>query len=64
MKVLITYCPEMNIYKVVVPGKPDRLIQEDDLAPGARFADLAPVFHEAKSAVESGRAAMGIHVNI
>lgn len=64
MMLLITYCPEMNVYTVEPERGPKRIVIPDDFAPGAKFESLAPVFNEARQAVESGRAVMGIHVTI
>lgn len=63
MLLTITYCPEMNVYKIC-NGPRVRVVLPSDFEAGARLEYLAPVFAEAREAVESGRAVMGIHVEV
>jgi hypothetical protein len=64
MMLTIGYCPELNTYTVDNGLTMTRIVDPSDFAPGARLEQLAPVFKEAREAVESGRAVMGIHVEV
>jgi hypothetical protein len=63
MLVTIHYSPELAVWKLH-NGSVEKIVLAEDFAPGARLEPLAPLFAEAKQAVESGRAVCGVHVEV
>lgn len=63
MLLTVLYSPELNVY-VVNNGHAERIITPDEFAPGGRYHSVADAFRAAKDAVESGRAAGGIGVEL
>jgi hypothetical protein len=59
MNIIIAYSPEMNVFSVYIPGRPTKTYTESEVP-----EKLTEVFNKAKDAVMSGRATMGICVNV
>ena len=61
--ICIHWSPELGLWTVHNPPR-KWIVTPDDVAPGGRYAQLASVFAQAREAVESGRAVMGICVSV
>ena len=64
MLLTIGYCPEMNVYTVHNGNGLKRIVVPDDFAAGGPLEKLAPVFHAAKDAVDSGKAVEGVCIEV
>lgn len=63
MVVIVTYSPEMNIWKIETSSR-EILIAESQFAPGTKYANLAPLFEQVKAGKLSGESPIGLTVAI